>query len=166
MNFLGIEFDATFVALLAFGLFLALMIYLKVPGMLMNALDARSQAIGKELHDARRLREDAEALLAEYVAKRAAAEAEAQTIVAHAKEQAALLAQETRTQMKAAIERREQQAKDRIAQAEQQATADVRAAAVDAAIAAAEQMLRKRMTADAQARLVADGAKELARTFG
>ena len=166
MSFLGIEIDATFIALIAFLMFLGLMLYLKVPSMAMNALDARSQAIGKELHEARRLREEAEALLAQYEAKRAAANAEAETIVAHAKEQAAALAEETRVQMKAAIERREQQAKDRIAQAEQKATADVRAAAADAAIAAAERLLRQRMTPDAQSRLIAEGAKELARTFG
>ena len=162
----GIELDATFVALLGFVLFFVVIWYVKAPTALLNALDTRSQAIAKELHDARRLREEAEALLAQYEAKRAAAETEAQTIVAHAKEQAAALAEETRAQMKAALARREQQAKDRIAQAEQKATDDVRAAAAEAAIAAAEAMLRKRLTADAQARLIAEGAKELGRKFG
>src|SRR5262245_59891097 len=99
MSIFGYEIDATFVALLAFVLFFIVLIWLKVPGMLINALDARSQAIAKELHEARRLREDAERLLAEYQAKQAAAEVEAEAIVAHAKEQAAALAAETREQM-------------------------------------------------------------------
>ena len=60
---LGIEIDATFIALVAFTIFFAVMIYLKVPGMVLSALDQRSAAIAKELHDARRLREEAEKLL-------------------------------------------------------------------------------------------------------
>jgi F-type H+-transporting ATPase subunit b len=159
-------FDATLVALIAFLAFFALMAYLKVPGMILSALDARSAAIGHELHEARRLREEAEALLADYQTKHAAAEAEAETIVANAKEQAASLVEETRAQMSAAIARRQRQAEEGIAVAEQKAEAEVRAAAADAAIAAAEKMLRERMNAEAQAKLVADGAKDLARQFG
>ena len=143
---MAFEFDATFVAFLAFAIFIAVLIWLKVPGMIMNALDARSAAIGKELHDARRLREEAEKLLADYKAKHAAAEAEAKSIVAAAKEQAAAVAEETRVQMTAAIARRERQAEERIANAESKATDEVRAAAAEAAIAAAERMIRARMS--------------------
>jgi F-type H+-transporting ATPase subunit b len=159
-------FDATFIALVAFLLFFVLLAYLKVPGMIFSALDTRSAAIGHELHEARRLREEAEALLADYQAKHAAAEEEAKTIVAHAQEQAASLVEETRAQMSAAIARRQRQAEEGIAVAEQKAEAEVRAAAAEAAIAAAEKMLRERMNADSQAALVAEGAKDLARQFG
>ena len=158
--------DATLIAFVAFTLFFVLVIYLKAPAMMINALDARSQAIAKELHEARRLREEAERLLADYQTKQAAAEVEAKTIVEHAKEQAAALAAETRANMKAAMARREQQALDRIKQAEEKAQAEVRAAAAEAALAAAEAMIRKRMNAETQARLVSEGAKELARKFG
>jgi F-type H+-transporting ATPase subunit b len=158
--------DATFIALIAFLLFLGLMVYLKVPGMIATALDTKSQAIAKELHDARRLREEAEALLASYKAKQAAAESEAVAIVEHAKEQAAAVVEETRVQMAAAITRRERQAEDRIAQAEAKASADVRAAATEAAIAAAERMLREQLDADAQSALVSQGVSELKAKFG
>lgn len=158
-------FDATFVAFLAFSIFFAVAIYLKVPGMVMKALDERSAAIAKELHDARKLREEAERLLADYKAKHAAAEAEAQTIVAAAKEQAAAVAEETRATMTAAIQRRERQAEERITQAEQKATAEVRAAAAEAAVAAAERMLREKMSDTAQAALVRDGVSEMQRKF-
>ncbi len=158
--------DATFIAFLAFAIFFALMIYLKVPGMVMNALDARSQAIAKELHDARRLREEAEKLLAEYQAKHAAAEAEAEAIVAHAKEQAIAMAEETRASMSAAIQRRERQAEERIANAGQKASDEVRAAAADAAIAAAERMIRERMNDATQSALVNEGVGEMGRKFG
>jgi F-type H+-transporting ATPase subunit b len=158
--------DATFIALVAFALFFALMIYLKVPGMVLSMLDDRAQAIAKELHDARRLREEAEKLLAEYQAKHAAADTEAAAIVAAAKEQAALVAEETRASMMAAMERRERQAEDRIASAGAKAAAEVRAAAAEAAIDAAEKLLRERMNDAGQAKLVKDGIAELARKFG
>jgi F-type H+-transporting ATPase subunit b len=158
--------DATFVALIAFLLFFAVLIWLKVPGMILNALDARSAEIAKELHEARRLREEAEKLHAEYLAKHKAAEAEAKAIVDTAKEQAALVAEETRAAMVAAMARRERQADDRIAAAGTKAADEVRAAATDAAIAAAERMIRERMNDDAQAALVREGAADLARKFG
>lgn len=160
------EIDATFIAFVAFTIFLIVMIYLKVPAMVLGALDQRSEAIGKELHEARRLREEAEKLLADYQAKRAAAEVEAQAIVDSAKEQAAAVAEETRVSMMAAMARREQQAEDRIASAETKATDEVRAAAAEAAIAAAERMIRERMTDSAQAGLVEQGVGEMKRKFG
>jgi F-type H+-transporting ATPase subunit b len=158
--------DATFVAFVAFVLFFVLMAYLKVPGMVLNMLDQRSAAIAKELHDARRMREEAETLLQQYEAKRAAADAEAKAIVEAAKEQAAAVAEETRAAMSAALARRERQAEDRIAAAGAKAADEVRAVAAEAAIAAAERMLRERMNDNAQAALVSAGISELQRKFG
>lgn len=158
--------DATFIALVGFVLFFVLLIYLKIPGMVLNMLDQRSQAIAKELHEARRLREEAEKLLADYQAKRAAAEAEAKTIVDSAKEQAVAVAEETRVSMQAAMARREKQAEDRIKSAETKAADEVRAAAAEAAISAAERMIRERMNDGAQAALVQEGVAEMGRKFG
>ena len=160
------EITATEIAFVALVLFIGLLVYLKVPAAIMGALDSKSQAIAKELHDARKLREEAEALLAEYEAKRVAAEAEAKAIIDSAKEQAALVAEETRASMSAAIKRREQQAEDRIAQAEARAQAEVRAAAADAALAAAEKLIRERLSDKAQSALVAEGVTEIGRKFG
>lgn len=160
-----IEFDATFFAFVAFAIFMGVLVWLKVPGMIMSALDQRSAAIAKELHEARRLREEAEKLLAEYQAKHAAAEIEAKAIVDHAKEQAAAVAEETRVQMTAAIARREKQAEDRISNAETKASDEVRAAAADAAIAAAERMIRERMNDATQSALVSEGVGEMKRKF-
>jgi F-type H+-transporting ATPase subunit b len=158
--------DATNIAFLAFAAFLLLLIPLGVPKMILSALDARSQAIAKELHDARRMREEAEKLLADYQAKRAQAEAEAKTIVDTAKEQAAAVAEETRQSMMAAMARREKQVDDRIANAEIKAVDEVRAAAAEAAIAAAERMIRERMNDDTQAALIEEGVGEMKRKFG
>lgn len=160
------EITATEIAFVALVLFIALLVYLKAPEQVMKALDGRSQAIAKELHEARRLREEAEALLAEYQAKRAAAEADAKAIVESAKEQAAAVAEETRKSMMAAMARREKQAEDRIASAEAKAADEVRAAAAEAAIAAAERMIRERMSEQAQSALVVEGLSELKRKFG
>lgn len=158
--------DPTNIALIAFVLFFALLWYLKAPAMILTALDARSAAIAKELHDARRMREEAEKLLAEYQAKHAQAEAEAKAIVEAAKEQAAAVAEETRQSMMAAMARREKQADDRIANAETKAVDDVRAAAAEAAIAAAERMIRERMNDATQAALIEEGVGEMNRKFG
>jgi F-type H+-transporting ATPase subunit b len=160
------SYDATFFAFVAFALFFVVLIWLKVPGMILTALDARGQAIAKELHDARRLREEAEKLLAEYHTKRAAADAEAKAIVDAAKQQAAIVAEETRASMKAAMARRERQAEDRIAAAGTKAADEVRAAAAEAAIAAAEKLIRAQMTDASQAKLVSAGVAEMARKFG
>ena len=162
----GIEIDATFIAFVAFTIFFVLIIYLKVPGMILKSLDDRSEKIGKELHDARRLREGAEKLLADYKAKHAAAESEAKAIVDAAKEQAAAVAEETRQSMMAAMARREKQAEDRIAAAETKASDEVRAAAAEAAIQAAERMIRERMNDATQSALVDEGVGELQRKFG
>lgn len=158
--------DATNIALIAFVLFFALLWYLKVPRLILTALDSRSQAIAKELHEARRMREEAEKLLADYQAKRAQAEAEAKVIVETAKEQAAAVAEETRQSMLAAMARREKQVDERIANAETKAVDEVRAAAAEAAIAAAERMIRERMNDATQAALIEEGVGEMKRKFG
>jgi F-type H+-transporting ATPase subunit b len=158
--------DATNIAFIAFALFFALLWYLKVPAMILSALDSRSQEIAKELHDARRMREEAEKLLADYQAKKAAAEAEAKSIVDAAKEQAAAVAEETRQSMQAAMARREKQVDDRITSAETKAVDEVKAAATEAAIAAAERMIRERMNDQTQAALVEEGVGEMKLKFG
>jgi F-type H+-transporting ATPase subunit b len=157
---------ATEVAFLGLALFVALLVYLKVPASIMSALDKRSAEIGHELREARRLREEAEKLLAEYEAKRVTAEAEAKAIVDTAKEQAAAVAEETRQSMMAAMARREKQAEDRIKSAETKAAQEVRAAAAEAAIAAAEKLIRAQVNDAAQGKLVQSGVAELKRNFG
>lgn len=158
--------DPANIAFIALVMFLALMVYLKAPIMVLNALDQRSQAIAKELHDARKLHEEAEKLLADYKAKHALAQTEAKAIVEAAKQQALAVAEETRVAMTAAMARRERQAEERIAQAGQKAVSEVRAAAIDAAIAAAEAMIRERMNEASQTALVREGVGEMQRKFG
>ena len=133
--------DATFWALIALVLFLAILIWKKVPGLLGSKLDERAAAIAGELDEAKRLREEAQALLAEYEKKRAEAEAEADMIVAQAKREAEIYGKESRRKMSEEIDRRTRLAEQKIAQAEVAAIKDVRAAATDLAIEATARIL-------------------------
>ena len=125
----------------AFVLFVALLIYLKAPSKIAAMLDERSARIAKELAEARKLREEAQALLDEYKKKRVQAEKDAQDIVTLARKEAEAYAHETRTKLTETLERRTRQAEQKIAQAEQQAVKDVRTTATDVAIAAATELL-------------------------
>ena len=126
----------------AFVLFLGLLAYVGVHKKLIEALDPRGARIKAELDEARRLREEAGKLLAEYQRKQREAEREAEAIVADAKAEAGRVAAEARVKMEEFVARRTKLAETKITQAEAQALADVRAAAADAAVTAAEKILR------------------------
>ena len=117
---------------------------------ILGGLDARAERIRKDLDEAAALRTQAEKLLAEYQAKHRDAMAQADSIVASAKEDAARLAAKAESDLAASLKRREEMALQRIAQAEAQATADVRTAAVDLAIAATAKLLEKHLDAGLQ----------------
>lgn len=125
----------------AFLIFVGVGVYLKVPAMIAKMLDERADKIGKELAEARKLREEAQALLAEYQKKRADAEKDAANIVAQAKVEAESYAVETRKKLAETIERRTKQAAQKIAQAEAAAIKEVRTTATEAAIAAASKLV-------------------------
>ncbi len=136
--------DASFFALVALVLFFVLLAYLKVPGMMAKALDERADKIRDELAEAKRLREEAQHLLAEYQRKRKEAEAEAAAIVAAAEREAAALTAEAKQKTEEFVARRNALSEQKIKQAETEAVNAVRAAAVDLAIAAAEKVLAKK----------------------
>ena len=144
----------------------AIFFYQRVPAFAAAALDARAAQIAKELDDAKKLREEAEALLAEFRKKAALAEQEAQSIVTEAKEEAERFAAEARAQLKVQIERRVKQAQDKIAQAEAHAVAEIRARAADAAVDAAEKLITARTDAAKAAALISNSLKELPAKLG
>ena len=125
----------------SFVLFLVLLVYLKVPGMVAKALDERADAIQHELDEAKRLREEAQAVLADYERKKIEAEADAEKIIAQAKREAEIYGEEARLKMQEQIERRGRLAEQKIALAEVAAVKDVRAAAADLAVEAASRVL-------------------------
>jgi len=145
----------------ATGLFVALVLYLKVPAMIAAALDARAKVIAGELDAARRLAEEAQALLAAYQRRTANAQAEIQEILAHAQAETHALAQEMQAVMAAQVEYRGKLAEEKIARAEAQAVYEVRAMAAEVAIAAARQLITARLTPEKASALVAQGIKDV-----
>lgn len=143
-----------FWVLVSFVLFMGLLVYLKVPGKVAAMLDDRAARISKELDEARKLREEAQALLAEYERKRRDAESEAEAIIVQAREEAEAFAAETRRKLTDTVERRGRQAEDKIAQAEAQAIKEVRAAAAELAIAAATRLIAEEVKGAKAAKLV------------
>jgi F-type H+-transporting ATPase subunit b len=125
----------------AFLIFVGILVYVGVPKMLLGALDDRARRVQAELDEARRLKEEAQKLLAEYKAKQRQADDEAVAIIEGAKAEAERIAAESKTKMEEFVARRTKMAETKIAQAEAQAIADVRAAAAEAAVTAAETIL-------------------------
>ena len=139
--------DPTFWVAVAFLLFVAILLYMRVPKKLAKMLDERAAAIAKELAEAKRLRDEAQALLEQYQKKARAAESEAAEIVTAARAESERIAAEAKVQIEQLIQRRTAMAEQKIAQAETEAAAEVRAAAAEAAIAAAAKIIAERMDA-------------------
>ena len=153
--------EAEFWVAVAFVIFIGVMIYFGVHKLIVSALDQRSDRIRGELDEARRLKEEAAALLAEYRRKQQTAEREAAEIVAGAKLEAERLATEAKARMEEFVARRTKMAETKIAQAEAQAVADVRATAADAAVAAAEKILTQTVKGSVADDLLTKGIAEL-----
>jgi len=138
-------FNDEFWVAAGFVIFVGILVYYGIPARLTRALDGRAARIRADLDEARRLREEAQSLVAEYEAKRQAAEAEAAGILDRARREAEAMAEQAKTRMEEFVARRSRMAESRIAQAEAQALADVRAAAAEAAVAAAERILSEKL---------------------
>jgi F-type H+-transporting ATPase subunit b len=148
-----------------FVCFLALLAYIGAHRKLIDALDQRRARIQAELDEASRLREEAEAVLAEFERKGRAAESEAAAIIESAKAEAERLAGEAKLRMEDFVARRTKMAEAKIAQAEAQALAEVRSAAADAAVAAAEKLLATAAKGKVAVDLVARGIEDVKNKF-
>ena len=153
--------DPEFWVLLAFVIFLGVLVRFGVPKMALSALDDRSARIKQALDEAQRLRSEAQAVLTQYQQKRAEAEKEAEAIIVSARVEAERLAGEAKGKVEEFVARRTKMAESKIAQAEAQALADVRAAAADAAVAAAEKILVQTTHGAAAESLIAKGISDL-----
>ena len=142
--------DATFWAFVGLIIFLGIVVYAKVPGMIAGALDKRADQIRNELEEAKRLREEAQQLLAEYQRKRKEAESEAESILSAAEREAAALREEAKAKTEDYVSRRTAMAEQKIAQAETDAINEVRASAVDLAVAAAEHLIAAKVDTKTQ----------------
>jgi F-type H+-transporting ATPase subunit b len=156
-----IELDAEFWVAVAFVVFLGGLIYLGVHEMLVKFIDQRRDRIKADLDEALRLKEEAQALLAQYQRKQREAEQEAAAIIAGATAEAERMMAEAKAKMEEFIARRGKMAETKIAQAEAQAVADVRAAAAEAAVSAAEKILTQIVKGEVADRLVVKGIEDV-----
>ncbi len=137
---------ATLWAFIALIGFFGILLFKRVDKAAVDALDARAARISRELDEARRLREEAQALLAEYQRKAREAGKLAEDIVENAKAEAVRLTAESEVALAEMIERRTRAVETKIAQAETQAVAEIRAVAADVAVAAATRLLSEKVT--------------------
>jgi F-type H+-transporting ATPase subunit b len=144
MRFFG---DPEFWIAVAAAVFVAV-VWRPARRMLIGGLDDRAARIRDELDEARRLRAEAEQLLAGYRQREQQAAAEAQAIVAQAHAEAEHIAAEAARDLERTLARRRQLAEERIAQAEAKAVAEIRAAAVDVAITAAHTVIAAEVDAE------------------
>ena len=154
-------FEPEFWVAVSFFLFVGVVLYLGVHKKIASALDARSAAIAKELEEAKRLREEAEKVLADYRRKQGDVAKETKGIIDLASKEAESLAAETRRSMKEQFERRMKLAEDKIARAEAEALREVRTAAADAAVKAAQMVIAAKLTPEAADKLVSQGIDAL-----
>lgn len=150
-----------FWVLVSFALFLALLVYYKIPDKIAKALDDRADRIKAELEEARRLREEAQSILADYQQKRRDAEKEAEEIIAMARREAQFYAEESRKALNESLQRRVKLAEEKIARAEEQAVQDIRSRSADVAVSAAESIIARELKGKSAGDLVTKGIKEL-----
>ena len=138
--------NTNFVVIIAFAIFIGIVLYLGVPKMLGGLLDKRAAAIKAELDEAKSLREEAKALLASYEKKQTEVQAQAERILEAAKAEAAAAAEQAKADIVASVARRLAAAEDQIASAKASAVKEVRDQAIVVAIGAARDIISKQMT--------------------
>lgn len=148
--------NTNFIMLLAFILFIGVLIYFKVPGLLGGLLDKRAEGIKAELDEARALREEAQTIFASYERKQQEVQHQADRIVATAREEASQAADKAREDLKHSIVRRLAAAEDQIASAQAAAVKEVRDQAAAIAIAVAREVIARQMTAADANKLIDD----------
>ncbi|MDK3020259.1 F0F1 ATP synthase subunit B [Pseudodonghicola flavimaris] len=153
--------NTNFVVLLAFIVFLAILAYFKVPGMIGGLLDKRAEGIKSELDEARALREEAQTLLASYERKQKEVQEQAERIVANARTDATAAAEQAKLDLEKSIARRLTAAQEQIASAEAAAVKEVRDQAVVIAVSAANEVIAKQMSAAEANKLIDEAIAEV-----
>lgn len=138
--------NTNFVVTIGFLLFIALLVYLKVPGKLIGILDKRASDIQSELDEARFLREEAQSILADFERKQKEVQTQAHKIIENARLEASSAASQAKDDLKTSIARRIQAAEEKIISAQNAAVKEVRDTAVTVAIQAANQVIASGMS--------------------
>lgn len=165
MSFLTDPRDAHFWIMIALVVFIAMLWRAKVPGIAAKALDAAAAKVQAQLDEAKRLREEAQALLAQIHAQRADTERAAAEMLKNAQADADRLRAEAAVTLEEDVKRRGLMAERKIALAEAQAAGEVKAAAADLAAQAAEAVLSARIAGATTDPLIDAGLSRLAARF-
>lgn len=153
--------NTNFVVLISFLLFIGVLLYLKVPSLVAAQLDKRAEGIKAELDEARAIREEAQSLLASYERKQKEVQGQADRIVAHARQEAAEAAEKAKEELQVSIARRLKAAEDQIASAEAGAVKEVRDRAIAVAVAAAKEVVAKKITATQGNKLIDEAISQV-----
>jgi F-type H+-transporting ATPase subunit b len=140
-------YNTNFVVLISFLVFVGVLVWLKVPGKVGAMLDKRAETIRSELNEARKLREEAQAILASYERKQKDVQDQADRIIATAKDEAQAAAEKAKDDLKVSIARRLAAAEDQIAAAQAAAVRELRDRAVLIATQVAGEVIAGDMTA-------------------
>lgn len=155
--------NTDFIVLIAFLLFIGVLLYFRVPAIVGNLLDKRAEGIRRDLDEAKRLREEAQEIYASYERRQREVATQADQIVANAKREAEAQAAKAKADLKASIERRLKAAEDQIASAESDAVRAVRDRAVQAAVAVASDLLRAQVASGQRPAGIDEAIDEVAR---
>ncbi|MEM9967021.1 MAG: F0F1 ATP synthase subunit B [Pseudomonadota bacterium] len=153
--------NTDFVVLLGFLLFIAVLVYFKVPSLLAGMLDQRAEGIKAELDEARSLREEAQTLLASYERKHKQVQEQAERIVAAAQDEAANAAEQAKIDLDKSVARRLAAAEEQISSAEAAAVKEVRDQAATVAVAVARDIIAKQLTATQANKLIDEAIAEV-----
>lgn len=153
--------NTDFIVTIGFLIFIGVLVYFKVPTLLMGMLDKRAEGIRNDLDEAKALRDEAKALLATYERRQREVQEQADRIVAHAKDEAVLAGEQAKADLEKSIARRIAAAEDQIASAQAGAVKEVRDRAIAVAISAARDVISKQMTAKDAAKSIDDAISEV-----
>jgi|TARA_B110000014_G_C20065178_1_gene555079 F-type H+-transporting ATPase subunit b len=158
-------FDATFFVAVSFLLFVAFVVWIGLPGSILNALDERSTNIQKELDEARILHEEAQSLLAKEKRKLEKCDEEVKEILKKASDQAVLLAENSKKTLEEEIQRKQKQADLKISQARDEAIRDVKSKATDLSVIIAKEYLKENIDDKISSELVDKSIEDLKRNL-
>tara|TARA_B110000008_G_scaffold148763_1_gene150251 strand:- start:139 stop:618 length:480 start_codon:yes stop_codon:yes gene_type:complete len=158
-------FDATFFVAVSFLLFVAFVVWIGLPGSILNALDERSTNIQKELDEARILHEEAQSLLAKEKRKLEKCDEEVKEILKKASDQAVLLAENSKKTLEEEIQRKQKQADLKISQARDEAIRDVKSKAADLSVIIAKEYLKENIDDKISSELVDKSIEDLKRNL-
>lgn len=129
--------------------------------MILGMLDDHAEKVRAELDEAKKLREEAQQLLADHQTKLADGEEHAKKIREQAEAETKRLVERHKAELKASLKRREDQALARIAQEEAKALQDVRNRTANLAILTTGHLLREKMAGDQGEQLLDGAIKEV-----